>query len=135
MTRKEAEALIQALVTLREGADDSTASLSVGAYPTLKDDGSLVKAGTRINYNGKIKRASVDLCDTEANSPDNAPALWEDISYRDGYRIIPETITTGTAFMKDECGWWGDILYVSLLDNNVWTPEEHPVGWELYYAK
>ena len=130
MTKKEAEALIQALVTLREGADDSIASLSVGAYPTLKGDGTLIKAGTRINHNGKIKRASVDLWDTEANNPDNAPALWEDITYREGYRIIPETITTGTAFMKDECGWWGEELYVSLLNNNVWTPSAYPSGWE-----
>ena len=130
MTKKEAEALIQALVTLREGADDSIASLSVGAYPTLKGDGTLIKAGTRINYNGVIKRAAVDLWDTAENNPDNAPALWEDISYREGYRIIPETITTGTAFMKDECGWWGDELYVSLLDNNVWTPDAYPSGWE-----
>ena len=135
MTRKEAEALVQALVTLREGADDAVASLSVGAYPTLKADGALIKVGTRINHNGKIKRASVDLWDTEANSPDNAPTLWEDISYREGYRIIPETITVGTAFAKDECGWWGDVLYKSLIDANVWTPEANPSGWELYYAK
>lgn len=131
MTRKEAEALIQALLTLREGADDSVASLSVGAYPTLKGSGGLIKAGTRINYNGVIKRAAVDLWDTAENSPDNAPSLWEDISYREGYRIIPEVITSGTAFMKDECGWWGDILYVSLLDNNVWTPSAYPSGWKV----
>ena len=129
MTRKEADALIQALLTLREGADDSVASLSVGAYPTLKGSGGLIKAGTRINYNGVIKRASVDLWDTSENSPDNAPSLWEDISYREGYRIIPEVITSGTAFMKDECGWWGDILYISLIDNNVWTPSAYPGGW------
>lgn len=131
MTRKEAEALLKALVALRENADDSTASISVGAYPTLKGDGTFIKAGTRINHNGKIKRASVDIWDTEVFHPDNAPALWEDISYRDGYRIIPETITAGTAFMKDECGWWGDILYVSLLDNNVWTPSAYPDGWKV----
>ena len=130
MTKKEADALIQALVTLREGADDSVASLSVGAYPTVKGDGSLIKAGTRINHNGTIKRASVDLWDTAENGPDNAPSLWEDISYKEGYRIIPESISAGTAFMKDECGWWGDILYVSLIDNNVWTPSAYPSGWE-----
>lgn len=129
MTRKEADALIQALLTLREGADDSVASLSVGAYPTLKGSGGLIKAGTRINYNGVIKRAAVDLWDTSENSPDNAPSLWEDISYREGYRIIPEVITSGTAFIKDECGWWGDILYISLIDNNVWTPSAYPGGW------
>ena len=131
MTRKEADALIQALLTLREGADDSVASLSVGAYPTLKGSGGLIKAGTRINYNGVIKRAAVDLWDTAESSPDNAPSLWEDISYREGYRIIPEVITSGTAFMKDECGWWKDKLYKSLIASNVYTPEQYPAGWEL----
>lgn len=29
---------------------------------------------------------------------DNAPTLWEDILYKDGYRTIPETITVGTEF-------------------------------------
>ena len=130
MTKKEADALIKALVTLREGADDSVASLSVCAYPTLKADGTLIKAGTRINWHGQIKRAAVDLYDTVDTTPDTADILWEDISYREGYRIIPETITAGTAFMKDEHGWWGDIIYVSLLNNNVWTPSAYPSGWE-----
>ena len=74
--------------------------------------------------------AAVDLWDTKENNPDNAPTLWEDIAYKEGYRIIPETITAGTAFMKDERGWWKDTLYKSTLDNNVWTPEQYPSGWE-----
>ena len=52
------------------------------------------------------------------------------MAYRDGIRIIPETITAGTAFAKDELGWWGDTLYKSLLDANVWTPEQNASGWE-----
>lgn len=32
--------------------------------------------------------------------------------------------------MKDERGWWKDTLYKSTLDNNVWTPEQYPSGWE-----
>lgn len=90
-----------------------------------------IEAGTRINHNGSIKRAAVDLWDTEANNPDNAPTLWEDILYRDGYRIIPDVITAGTAFALDELGWWGDKLYKSLLSANVYTPEQYPNGWEL----
>ena len=109
--------------------DDATASTAAELFPKLHEDGSLVKVGTRINHNGTIKRAAVDLWDTAENNPDNAPSLWEDISYREGYRTIPETISVGTAFMKDERGWWGDELYVSLLDNNVWTPSANPSGW------
>ena len=110
--------------------DDKTASTSADLFPKLKEDGSLVKAGTRINWNGKLKRAAVDLWDRPENNPDNAPSIWEDIAYREGYRIIPETITAGLAFAKDECGWWEDALYKSKISANTYTPEINADLWE-----
>ena len=126
-----AEYIEQTIVEMRNNADDSLASMVVDLYPTLKENGSLIPAGTRIHYNNILYRAAVDLWDTAENNPDNAPALWEEINYREGYRIIPETISVGTAFAKDERGWWNDQLYVSLIDNNVWTPTAYPAGWQL----
>lgn len=111
--------------------DDKTASISAELYDSMKEDGSLVKAGVRINWNGILKKAAVDLWDTPENNPDNAPALWEDIQYRLGYRIIPETITVTSAFAQGEYGWWGDILYRSKVDSNVYTPEQYPPNWEI----
>jgi hypothetical protein len=111
--------------------DDKTASETPELFGKLNENGELVKVGTRINWNGTLKRAAVDLWDTKENNPDNAPSLWEDILYKDGIRIIPETITVGTAFSKDELGYWKDTLFKSLIDNNVWTPEANPSGWEL----
>ena len=131
MTREEALKLRSIVEIAAVSLDDKTASEGATLFPRLKQDGSLVRAGTRINWNGTIKRAANDLWDTEANDPDNAPTLWEDIAYREGYRIIPDTITAGTAFAKDECGWWGDVLYKSLIDANVYTPEQYPAGWEV----
>lgn len=130
---KRAEALyLRSIVELAAvSLDDKTASTAAALFPRLKKDGALVPAGTRINWNGTIKRAAVDLWDTEENSPDKASALWEDIQYKEGYRIIPEAITAGAAFSKGECGWWEDVLHVSLLDANVWTPEQNPTGWEV----
>lgn len=113
-----------------ESLDDAVASEAPELFGNLKYDGALIKAGTRVNWNGVIKRASVDLWDTEVNSPSNAPLLWEDIAYKQGYRIIPETITAGTAFSNGEMGWWGDTLYKSVIDGNVRTPEQNESGWE-----
>ena len=131
MNRAEALRLRAIIETAAASLDDKTASTAPTLFPRLKQDGSLIAAGTRINHNGSIKRAAVDLWDTVDNSPDNAPTLWEDILYRDGYRIIPDVITAGTAFALDELGWWGDKLYKSLLSANVYTPEQYPNGWEL----
>lgn len=110
--------------------DDKTASEAETLFPRLKGDGSLIKAGTRINWHGTLKRASVDLWDTEINDPDHTPTLWEDIAYRQGHRIIPEVITAGAAFALDELGWWGDTLYRSVIPANVYSPAAYPAGWE-----
>ena len=111
--------------------NDQLASQAPDLSPVLKEDNSLVLAGTRINWNGTLKKAAVDLWDTVENNPDNAPSLWEDIEYKDGHRIIPDTITVTSAFAKDELGWWKDILYKSIIDANVWTPEIYPAAWEV----
>ena len=114
--------------------DDAQASTVTGLYPRMQYKGELIQSGTRINWNGQLKRAAADLWDTEQNNPDNAPSLWEDVNYRDGYRVIPKVITAGLAFSLGEIGWWGDTLYRSLMDANVYTPEVYPAGWEVYEA-
>lgn len=130
MTKAEANALKKGIIALREGAGDALASTAVSIYPKLRENGALVKAGTRINHGGRLMRAAVDLWDTRENSPDAAPALWEEINYREGHRVIPTTITAGTAFALGELGWWGDKLYESIINANVYTPEQYANGWK-----
>ena len=126
-------ALEQREVMDRAGAmlTDAQASTVVKLYDGMAYDGSLIEGGTRIKWGDILKRATVDIWDREENNPDNAPTLWEDVLYRDGYRIIPEVITVGLAFSAGEIGWWGDILYRSKVDNNVYTPVQYPDNWEV----
>lgn len=119
------------LLKVIDNLSDVDASTAPDIFPRLKEDGGLVKAGTRINWNGEIKKANVDLWDTTENNPGNNPNLWGDINYRNGYRIIPTVITVTDKFAKDELGWFGDDLYKSLVDNNVYTPTQYPANWEL----
>lgn len=116
--------------------DDATASRAVEFHPEMRQGKvqtattPLIKAGTRIRWGNGLKKAAVDLWDTEQNNPDNAPTLWEDIAYRDGFRIIPETITATLAFSEGECGWWADKLYRSKVNGNAYTPAVYPDNWE-----
>ena len=131
---EKARKMRAAMETAAVSLDDATASAAPEMFPRLKGDGSLVKSGTRICWCGTLKRAAVDLWDNAENTPDAAPTLWEDVLYRDGIRIIPETITVGLAFAKGEQGWWGDVLYASTMDANVYTPDQYPAGWEAQSA-
>lgn len=131
MTRERALKLREMVVKASASLDDKDASTSPELFLRMKYDGALIPYQTRINWNGAIKMAAADLWDTEENNPDNAPALWTDIKYRDGIRIIPEVITAAEAFAKGEQGWWGDDLYESLIDANVYTPVQYSQGWRL----
>lgn len=131
LTYKEADDFIAAFLAMRANANDALASIAVDVYPELNEDGELIKSGTRIKWNGVLKRAAVDLWDTKENNPENAPTLWEDLDYVDGYRVISDVITVGTAFSMNERGWWKGSLYQSNIANNVYTPEQYPAGWKL----
>ena len=119
------------MVAAAVSLDDATASTAPDMFPRLKENGELVKAGVRINWNGTVKKAAVDLWDIKENNADNAPTLWADIPYKDGYRIIPDIITVSTAFALGECGWWDGVLYRSKVAANVYTPAQYPDNWEM----
>ena len=130
MKRAEAIYLRSIVEQAVTSLDDKTASTAVTLSRKMQYDGSLIPAKTRINWKGTLKRSAVDIWDTETNNPDNAPALWEDIAYRDGFRIIPEVMTATLAFAEGECGWWVDALYRSKVNGNAYTPAVYPANWE-----
>lgn len=131
LTRKQALKLREIVEMASSSLDDKTASEAPMLFGAMRYNGKLIPSGTRINWFGVLKRASADLWDLEINNPDNAPTLWEDILYKDGIRIILETITAGTAFSMGEQGWWKDVLHESTMNNNVWNPEQNPSGWKV----
>lgn len=131
MTRDEAMRIRAIVEQATASLDDQTASEGATLFPRLRQDGSLIKAWTRINWHGMIKKAAVDLWDRAENSPDAAPTLWSDIDYRDGVRIIPETISAAQAFAKGELGWLDGHVYKSGMDGCVWTPDTPGAPWEL----
>lgn len=134
------EEMVKRAMELRKSAmfgvvdlEDKQASEVVSLYPEMTYGGELIKAGTRINFGGKLFKAAVDLWDTEANNPENAPNLWEEIQYHEGVRIIPEVITAATAFALGELGYFeaDGKVYKSLVEANVYTPSAYPQGWEM----
>lgn len=135
MTRAQAERIRAQVEAGAAALPDAEASIEPSLTRKMRYDGSLIRAGTRIDWGGVLKRAAVDLWDTEENNPDNALDLWENVLYRDGIRVIPDVITAGLAFSYDELGWWGDVLMRSILPGektNVYTPEQYPAGWVVY---
>ena len=134
MKRNEAIRMRELIEQAAQSLPDQEASEAPALFPSLKEDGKLIATGTRILWAGEIRRANVDMWDRPENNPDNAPSLWDHISYKQGERIIPAVIPASLAFDKGEKGWYGDVLYISLIPANVWTPDENPAGWKAVTA-
>ncbi len=127
LARKLRPLIVKAAASL----DDKDISEAASLCDCLHGDGRAIEAGTRINWHGVVKRAALTLWDRPDNWPDQNPNGWEDLAYRGGIRIIPETITTGLAFRTGEQGWWKDELYESILPTpNTWNPDQYPEGWK-----
>ena len=82
MKRDEFLKFVEAFVALRKKVDDETALTMIHIFPTLKGEGKLIEAGTRINYYGDMYRARADLWDLPENIPTMAPDLWELVTSR-----------------------------------------------------
>lgn len=110
-------------------ASDQIRSEAVEIHNTWRT-GVLYSVGDVIRYGGALYRCITAHTSQETFRPDVSPSLWTRIMYREGIRIIPKVIGATQTFAKDEYGWWGDELYVSLIDANVHTPEQYPAGWK-----
>lgn len=132
MTEIEVRALRAALEALSQNLSDkeSTEHNNLWMLPHFVANGELIRANTKVNWNGVVKKSRVDLWATEENDPTHE-TLWEEVMYRDGIRVIPNTITVTSLFSKDELGWWMDILYKSKVDANAYTPEQYPQNWDI----
>lgn len=135
MTKDKAMKLRSLIEQAAGSLPDKEASEGAELFPCLKGDGSLVSAGTRINWNGAVKKAAVDLWDTEQNDPDHAPTLWADVDYIDGVRKIPVTdsgiFQSTLAFSAGEDGYStvDGVIYTSKVNGNVYTPQLVPSNW------
>lgn len=105
-----------------------------------KKDWADYKLHTIVRHSEKLWKFNLSaLADQSQNLEPDSPgsaALWVEIAYHDGVRIIPDTITATTAFAKDELGWWHGSdtaqagVYRNKQDGTVWTPEAYAAAWE-----
>ena len=66
-------------------------------------------------------------------TPDNAPGLYKAIGVTDdGYPEWVQPLGASDAYNTGDIVSYNGILYQSVIDGNVWSPEAYPGGWELY---
>lgn len=138
MTRDEAYRLRTIVEEAMRGAelDNKTAYDGLVLYHnTEKDagywDGRLIATGTRIRWGTRLMAAMNDLWAYPENNPDNAPALWEEIAYLNGYRVLTGHISASNPVQPGEMCWEDGKLYRCIYHVVcTYRPSEYAAAWE-----
>ena len=65
--------------------------------------------------------------------PDATPALYTPIGLNEaGYPVWSKPTGSHDAYAADDIVDYNGTLYRSLIDGNVYSPDEYPAGWEIY---
>lgn len=105
-------------------------------YPSLFDAwavGAAYAVDTRVQSGDKLWKCLQAHTSQEGWNPEASPALWVEVAKPGEYREIKADMLSTEAFAMGEIGWYltKDKLYKSLIDNNIYTPDSYPAGWEV----
>ena len=128
MTRAEAEAIVAALVKLRESATDAQALSVPVLYPAWRSGVNYV-TGQRVLHGGVLYKVLQDHTSQDDWTPDAAPSLFARVLIPDA-TAIPEweqPDSTNPYMSGDKVSHNGS-TWVSTIDNNVWEPGVY--GWK-----
>lgn len=90
--------------------------------------------GERVHYGEKLYRCEQSHTAQEDWTPDITPALWTDVALPHTIPVWRQPTGAQDAYNAGDRVWYpdeGDVIYESLIDGNVWSPESYPDGWEV----
>lgn len=127
----QAKAIRQAMNGAGEILTDEQALDNQLIYPTWSDDTEYTD-GDRVRSADKLWKCLQTHTSQEDWKPENTPAMWVEIAKPGEYREIKDDMLSTEAFALNEIGWYQtkDNLWMSLIDNNIYTPAAYPDGWE-----
>ena len=119
MKRSEAGAIINAVVALRNGADDQTAARNVVAFPAWAA-GIAVKAGDRLKDGGKLYKVRSDHTTQADWKPESTPALYEPIDIEHGGTVSdPIPAAAGMTYYYNKYYSENGVLYRCIREDAV----------------
>ena len=128
MTLEEAKAIIDALVTLRNSAEDEQALKASALYPKWKVSTDYQK-GERVLYDDILYKVLTDHTSQADWTPDAAPSLFAKVLIPDK-NVIPEWEQPDSTnpYSKGNKVTHNGKTWRSTIDSNVWEPGVY--GWE-----
>lgn len=112
-----------------QSLDDTDALEAVTLYPKWKSGVELLQ-GQRVSFDGTLYKVLQSHTSQDTWTPNVTPSLFAKVLIPDE-NVIPEweqPDSTNGYSKGDKVTYKGN-TYISLIDNNVWSPEAYPVAW------
>lgn len=118
-----------AIVTATSYLTDEQAETVTTLFPEWATN-TAYAVGDRVQYNGLLYRCVQAHTSQDDWTPDVVPALWVRTSTDEWPEWVRPTGAQDAYNIGDKVTYKG-AHYISLINGNVYSPEEYPAGWEL----
>lgn len=112
---------------------DDDALEAVELFPSW-EVGIAYSVGERIQYNGKLYKV-VQAHTSQADwTPDKTSALYTEVAKPGEIPVWKQPTGAQDAYNKGNKVWYPDVnttVYESVIDSNVWSPNDYPQGWKV----
>lgn len=124
------EAVKRMLANSTESLSDEDALNVAALFPTwVSKMGQAVNVGERYWYDGRLWKVIQQHTVQEDWTPDTAVSLFVEVSIEEWPQWVQPQGAQDAYMIGDKVTFEG-VHYVSLIDNNVWSPADLPSGWE-----
>ena len=112
---------------------DTEALEAVALFPAWAV-GVAYSVGERVQYDGKLYKV-VQAHTSQADwTPDKTPALFTEVAKPGEIPVWKQPTGAQDAYNKGDKVWYPDVnttVYESVIDSNVWSPNDYPQGWKV----
>lgn len=128
----EAIKLRNLIEQMAENLDDETAEQNPNVFPKWAV-GVEYKRDYKIRYNDIVYKVLQDHTSQADWAPDETASLYVKVHQQDPEDEWPEweQPTAENPYMSGDKVTFEGKHYISLIDNNVWSPSAYPQGWQL----
>ena len=133
MKREHAYKLREMLHKASASLPDEDALEAVELFPLWTAD-TAYEVDIRVRYNAKLYRCEQAHTSQADWTPDATPALWTEVAKPGEIPVWRQPTGAQDAYMTGDMVRYptaDDPVYRSVIDNNIWSPEAYPAGWEV----
>lgn len=133
MKREHAYKLRELLHKASASLSDADALDGIELFPPWAADTAYV-LDVRVRYEEKLYKCVQAHTSQVGWEPDKTPALWTEVAKPGEIPVWKQPTGAQDAYMTGDKVWYPErdtTVYVSLIDNNIWSPDAYPQGWEV----